>query len=89
MTIETAIEREADREALPEATGDGADEAMDPGDVEERLRVDRLKFESASRTDYPQIVDLAPEIAGVRAHSPFDRGLEMIIEGLRRRAQAV
>jgi AcrR family transcriptional regulator len=53
-------------------------------DPEERLRQSRLRFESASRSAYPSVVDLAPQLAEAMAEFPFEQGLDRILESLAR-----
>ncbi len=62
-----------------------ADDEEDPGsDLEERLRQSRLRFESARRSEYPRVVELAPQLAEAMAEFPFEQGLDRILESLER-----
>jgi AcrR family transcriptional regulator len=62
-----------------------SDEEEDLGpDDEERLRQSRLRFESARRSAYPSVVELAPQLAEAMAEFPFEQGLDRIIESLER-----
>ena len=61
------------------------DEQEDLGpDPEERLRQSRLRFESARRSAYPSVVELAPQLAEAMAEFPFEQGLDRILESLER-----
>ena len=62
-------------ERLPESD----EEELDP-DLEERLRQSRLRFESARRSAYPSVVELAPQLAEAMASFPFEQGLDRILE---------
>jgi len=53
-------------------------------DLEERLRQSRLRFESARRSAYPSVVELAPQLAQAMAEFPFEQGLDRILESLER-----
>jgi AcrR family transcriptional regulator len=53
-------------------------------DLEERLRQSRLRFESARRSAYPSVVELAPQLAEAMAEFPFEQGLDRILESLER-----
>jgi AcrR family transcriptional regulator len=53
-------------------------------DFEERLRQSRLRFESAPRSSYPNLVELAPELAEAVGEFPFEQGLDRILESLER-----
>ena len=53
-------------------------------DAKERLRQSRLRFESARRSAYPSVVELAPQLAEAMAEFPFERGLDRILESLER-----
>jgi AcrR family transcriptional regulator len=53
-------------------------------DLEERLRQSRLRLESASRSAFPSVVELAPQLAQAMAGFPFDKGLDRILESLER-----
>jgi AcrR family transcriptional regulator len=59
------------------------EEELDP-DFEERLRQSRLRFESARRSAYPNLVDLAPQLAEAMGEFPFEQGLDRILESLER-----
>jgi AcrR family transcriptional regulator len=65
------------------------DDAEDLGsDLEERLRQSRLRFESARRSVYPSVVELAPQLAQAMAEFPFEQGLDRILESLERELDA-
>jgi AcrR family transcriptional regulator len=59
------------------------EEGLGP-DLEERLRQSRLRFESARRSAYPSVVELAPQLAQAMAAFPFEQGLDRILESLER-----
>jgi len=61
------------------------DQEDDPDlDLEEHLRRSRLRFESARRSAYPRVVELAPQLARALAQFPFEQGLDRILESLER-----
>jgi AcrR family transcriptional regulator len=53
-------------------------------DFEEQLRQSRLRFESARRSSYPNLVELAPQLAEAMGEFPFEQGLDRILESLER-----
>jgi len=53
-------------------------------DAEEELRLSQLRFEAQPRHAFPNLVDLAPQIAQVLSQAPFLTGLDRILESLRR-----
>jgi AcrR family transcriptional regulator len=51
-------------------------------DFEELLRQSRLRFEAAHRSSYPNIVQLASQLAEATGEFPFEQGLDRILESL-------
>jgi len=64
------------------------EEPLDP-DFEERLRQSRLRFESARRSSYPNVVELAPQLAEAMGEFPFEQGLDRILESFEREPDRV
>jgi AcrR family transcriptional regulator len=62
-------------------------EDPDP-DAEERLRQSRLRFESARRSAFPSVVELAPQLAETTTEFPFEQGLDRILESVERELDA-
>jgi len=61
-----------------------SDDLASHTDPEERLRLSRLRFESRPRSEFPHIVDVASAIADVLHDRPFLKGLDRIIDSMRR-----
>ncbi len=74
--------------ALGAAEGD-EEAAAAPEDRAERRRRMRARLAAASRTEHPEIVDCAGELASLVARRRgFDAGLEQVIAGIAARADA-
>jgi AcrR family transcriptional regulator len=58
-------------------------------DFEEQLRQSRLRFESARRSSYPNLVELAPQLAEAMGEFPFEEGLGHILESLERELECM
>jgi hypothetical protein len=60
------------------ASASRAAEAAD--DPDEGLRQMRLSIESAPRSDFPNVVDGAGDLARILQHFPFEMGLERLLQ---------
>ncbi len=64
--IEVALHRLRDPEATTEP--------------EEALRLSRARFETQPQSEFPNLVQLAPQLAGMVNQAPFEPGLERLIQ---------